>query len=101
MNTAQPAGAEPTHDYFCSDIPTSRLKPCHFDPALSDGNIKQVYGKLHPRAVHHTGVMAPAFELGVWAPAAAVSRRKLEEIFLLGKKKWRAMVSKLGCFFGP
>lgn len=35
------------------------------NPALSDGNIEQVYGKLRPRAVHHTSVMAPAFKIGV------------------------------------
>lgn len=55
----------PRYDYFYNNIPASHLKPCHFDPALSDGNIEQVYGKLRPRAVHHTSVMAPAFKIGV------------------------------------
>lgn len=59
---------KPNHcyDYFYNNIPTSQLKPCHFDPTLSDGNIEQVYGKLRPRAVHHTSVMASAFKIGVW-----------------------------------
>ena len=57
----------PCYDYSYNIIPTSQLKPYHFDPALSDGNIEQVYGKLRPRAVHHTSVMAPAFKIGVWA----------------------------------
>lgn len=42
------------------------MKPYHFDPAFSQGNIEQVYGKLHPTAVHHTSVMALAFTIGVW-----------------------------------
>lgn len=56
----------PRYDYFSKDIPTPKLKPYHFNPALSDGNIEQVYGKLRPRAVHHMSVMAPAFKIGVW-----------------------------------
>lgn len=55
----------PHYDYFYNNIPASLLKPYHFDPALSDGNIEQVYGKLRPRAVHHTSVMAPTFKIGV------------------------------------
>lgn len=60
------AGWSSCYDCFYNNIPTSQLKPYHFDPALSDGNIEQIYGKLCPRAVHHTSVMAPAFKIGVW-----------------------------------
>lgn len=54
------------YDYFYNDILASKVKPYHFDPAFSQGNIEQVYGKLHPTAVHHTSVMAFAFTIGVW-----------------------------------
>lgn len=49
------------YNYFYNNIQTSQLKLCHFNPTSSDGNIEQVYGKLHPRAVRHNSVMAPAF----------------------------------------
>lgn len=56
----------PCYDYFYNNILASKLKPYHFDPAFSEGNIEQVYGKLRPTAVHHTSVIALAFMIGVW-----------------------------------
>lgn len=67
----------PRYDYFYNNIQAPQLKPYHFHPTLSDGNIEHVYGKLRPRAVRHTSVMAPAFTIAVWMEVGGELYRQL------------------------